>query len=55
VCKSCQVVKGARSPEGKPIGHACNMPLFDTCKYDVEFTDRLHEQYQVNVIAENSM
>jgi hypothetical protein len=30
-----------------------NNPLFGTHEYDVEFTDRLHEQYQVNVIAEN--
>jgi hypothetical protein len=47
------VVKRARGPEGEPIGCAHNNPLFETCKYDVEYTNGLHEWYQANVIAEN--
>jgi hypothetical protein len=27
--------------------------LFDTHEYDVEFTSRLHEQYQGHMIAKN--
>ena len=46
-------MKRARGPKGEPIGCTHNNPLFDTCKYDVEFTNGLHEQYQANVIAEN--
>jgi hypothetical protein len=46
--KQCgQVMKRARGPKGEPISHAHNNPLFETCKYDVEFTNGLHKQYQV--------
>jgi hypothetical protein len=38
-----QVVKRARGPKGEPIGCAHNNPLFETCKYDVEYTNGLHE------------
>ena len=40
-----RVTKRSRGHDGKPIGVAHNNPLFDTRKYDVEFTDGSVENY----------
>ena len=43
------VVKQLRELEGRLNAN----PLFDTCKYKVEFTDGSWQKYQANLIAEN--
>ena len=48
-----RVIKQSRGPSGEAIGRAHTNPLFDTRKYDIEFTDGAIERYTVNVIAEN--
>jgi hypothetical protein len=48
-----RVVKRLQGLEGEPIGHAHSNPLFDTCEYEVEFTDGTCKKYQANIIAEN--
>ena len=35
-----------------PIRHAHNNPLFDTCKYDIEFTNGSFYKYMENLIAD---
>ena len=35
------------------IGSANTNPLFDTCKYDKEFTDGLNENHRENLISDN--
>jgi hypothetical protein len=47
------VIKRTRGLDGEPICCAHANPLFDTHEYEIEFTDRMHERYQVNIIAEN--
>jgi hypothetical protein len=47
------VIKRTRGLVSEPIGRAHANPLFDTCKYKIEFTDGTHERYQANIIAEN--
>ncbi len=48
-----RVVKRSRGLDGEAIGRAHVNPLFDTRKYEVEFTDGTREKYQANIIAEN--
>ena len=48
-----RVVKCLWGPNGKPVGHAHDDHLFDTCEYEVEFMDGTREKYQANVIAKS--
>jgi hypothetical protein len=48
-----RVIKCSRGLDGTPIGPAHSNPLFDTRKYEIEFTDRTIEKYNANIIAEN--
>ena len=47
------VIKCLWGLNGEPIGRAHTNPLFDTRKYEIEFTDGSREKYMANIIAEN--
>jgi hypothetical protein len=42
-----------RGLDSTPIGSALANPMFNTQEYEIEFTDRIQEKHQANVIAEN--
>ena len=47
------VIKCSWGLDGEPIGRPHANSLFDTCEYEIEFTDGTTEKYTANIIAEN--
>ena len=47
------VVKRSQGLDGRAIDTSHTNPLFDTCEYEIEFTDGTRDKYAANLIAEN--